>query len=352
MSELLTFDDVLIEPHFSMVKSRKDVSLYNRIHLWGLDIPVISSNMDTITGIDMANEMNKLGAGACLHRFWSIEENVEAFMASPLETIVSFGIGDHEKERVEALYGEKASVFCLDVAHGAQISVVEQVKWFKEKYPECLLIVGNFASGKSLDQFNQALGNRKLKPDAVKVGIGPGSACTTRIKTGCGMPQLSAIMDVRSIAKRVHIPVIADGGMKTSGDITKALAAGAQFVMLGGMLAGTTETPGFTHPNTGLTPYDKDYIPEDRIRIKYRGSASKESYESQGKDEAWRTAEGEAFTVPYKGPVRNVIQDIEGGLRSAFTYVGANNLHEFQERATLIKISNATKVENGAHGKN
>lgn len=343
-SGYLTFDDVLIKPQFSTINSRKDVSLYSRINSWGMDIPVISANMDTVTGATMAHTMKDAGAQACLHRFWSIEENVEAFMSSPLDTAVSIGLGDKEKERAEALLSEKAWVFVIDVAHGAQVAVAEQLKWLKQKKPHALVVVGNFASGSSVKDFLQYIGDRTLFPDAVKVGIGPGSACTTRVKTGCGMPQLSAIMDVKSVAERGHVKVIADGGMRTPGDIAKALAAGADMVMLGGMLAGTSETPNM------FIPLGTDG--EKTLGVKsYRGSASKESYAAQGKDETWRTAEGESFTVPYKGSVKSVLKDIEGGLRSAFTYVGASNLEEFQKKSEFIQITSSSVTEGKAHGK-
>jgi len=344
--QTITFDDVLIRPKFSKIKSRKDVSLYSKIKTWGMDVPVISANMDTITGIKMANTMSLYGARSCLHRFWTIEENVEAFMSCPLNTAVSFGLGEYEKSRVSALINEKAFVFILDVAHGAQISVVEQTVWFKKTYPNAILIVGNFATGDSVLDFISTIGDAALLPDAIKVGIGPGSACTTRIKTGCGVPQLSAILDCSDAVADYNIAVIADGGIKTPGDIAKALAGGAAAVMVGGMLAGTEETPGeVIWDQTG------EYLSHTGYKS-YRGSASKDSYTIQGKDSSWRTAEGEAFKVSYKGSVVDILKDIEGGLRSAFTYVGALNLKEFQEKAKFDMITINSVKENGAHGKN
>ena len=244
----LTFDDVLIEPQFSTIKSRKDVNLSVKIGNLILDIPIISSNMDTVTEDRMANVMYREGAIGCLHRFMSIEDNADMFVSSmqhdASNVIVSFGLGEIEQQRVNRLVEVGATSFCLDVAHGAQQVVAEQTIWFKQNYPEMTLIVGNFGSAKSLRGFLSHTMANKVIPDAVKVGIGPGSACTTRIVTGVGFPQISAIQAIKQSIENMPIKIIADGGMKTSGDIAKAIAAGADAVMLGGMLAGTDETPG------------------------------------------------------------------------------------------------------------
>ncbi len=344
--EFLTFDDVLIKPLFSTIKSRKDVDLTSK-HLLGLNVglrlPVFSANMDTVTGINMAKAMSTAGGMGVLHRFWSIEDNVKAFQET--ESAVSVGLGGQELERAKALIDAGAQYFFIDVAHGATQEVADQLKAIKA-IKNVWVCVGNFASGESVAWFVHVCG--KVRPDAFKIGVGPGSACTTRIKTGIGVPQLSAIIEC---AKETSIPVIADGGMKTPGDIAKALGAGASAVMLGGMLAGTEETPGemimkaTSHSAFGAPLTFGEFK-------KYRGSASKESYEAQGKDTAWRTAEGESFTVPYKGSVSDILQDIEGGLRSSFSYVGASNLKEFQEKVIFVSISAASIKENGAHGKN
>lgn len=347
MKEYLTFDDVLIAPRFSSVNSRSEVNLSGKwlkddlfIDSWTL--PVMSANMDTVTGRIMANVMDFCGGLACLHRFWSIQENVLAFMLAP-KAWVSIGLGENEFDRAKALYAAGARKFILDVAHGAQAQVGQQYVKLKKTYPETFVVVGNFATPQSITGLwiyinNELNGNVGI--DGVKIGIGPGSACTTRIKTGCGIPQLSAIQE---IAQNYQGLIIADGGCRTPGDVAKALAAGADLVMLGGMLAGTEETPGDIVD--GLKP---DWSQKYK---QYRGSASKESYEAQGKDQKYIATEGESFTVPYKGSVQEILQDIEGGLRSALTYVGARNLREFRERAEFIRVSASTVRENGAHGK-
>jgi IMP dehydrogenase len=335
-SKYLTFDDVLIVPKFSSIRSRKDVDVSSM----DLRLPIISSNMDTITSTEMAIAMGKAGGMGVLHRFWSVQENVDAFVKANIaapNVSVSIGITDGEKERAEALIDAGAKIVFIDVAHGAQIAVVDQVRFLREKYKMNIEIVaGNFATAESIRHFCLELNDADLFPDAFKVGIGPGSVCTTRIKTGIGIPQLYAIMS----CVQTGLPIIADGGMRTSGDIIKSLAAGAKAAMLGGMLAGTIETPGEV-----IYPEGEKVCP---VKV-YRGSASKESYADQNKVSDWRAAEGIYTTVPLRGSVNEVLQDIEGSLRSSFSYVGAKNITEFQDKATFIEVSNSSQKENGPH---
>jgi IMP dehydrogenase len=339
VKKLLTFDDVLIKPRFSKIKSRADVSLTGNFGGPCYALPVMSANMDTVTDEEMAMAMKAAGGVGCLHRFCTIEANVAMYKRAP-GSAVSIGLGTKELDRAVALLSAGASIFVIDVAHGAQISVTEQANELRKLVGGgATIIVGNFATGDSVKTFLEYA----PRVNAFKVGIGPGSACTTRIKTGVGVPQLSAILDVSDTLKKTPIKVIADGGMREPGDIAKALGAGASFVMLGGMLAGTHETPGKVF-------YPEGPGPQPPLK-KYRGSASKESYDAQGKDAAYRTAEGESFTVPYKGSVKGVLQDIEGGLRSSFAYVGAKNMNEYHNMVEFIEITSATAVENGAHGK-
>lgn len=349
MSQLLTFDDVLIVPKFSTITSRKDVSLSTKLGDELLELPIISSNMDTITGPEMCSAMAGAGGIGCLHRFMPVDEMVriwkERSFSSPM---VSIGLGHEELVRAEALYAAGARLFVIDVAHGAQQSVVDQAHELRAQLgDDFYLMVGNFASADSVTEFIQ----RSHGIDAVKVGIGPGSACTTRIKTGVGYPQFSAIQSIARTLKNTSIQVIGDGGMKTPGDVAKALGAGAHAVMLGGMLSGTTETPP-VQAILANPPFDYDaetYLKEKGVN--YRGSASHESYIAQGKVGAHRTPEGESFFVPYKGSVINILTDIEGGIRSAMTYVGARSLDEFHARCEFVQVSSATVRENGAHGK-
>lgn len=372
--QAVTFEDVLILPKFSKVGSRKNVDLATNMgNGLALSLPVISANMETITGPEMATTMWKNGGLGILHRFMSVENNIKAFNESKaVETAVSIGIGDKEKERAEALITAGAWIVCIDVAHGAQIEVVEQVKWLRKNYRDNLYIIaGNFATPSSIEAFELECFSSSNLPNIYKVGIGPGSACTTRIKTGVGVPQLSAIL---SCAKQ--FPVLADGGMKTPGDIAKAIGAGAKAVMLGGMLAGTTETPGeniYNDPklvtknkfkslivDSGTRPgeylgdtihhwsgiYTYNSSQAGKVFKIFKGSASG-NYGS-----GWKTSEGEEYKVPYKGSVVPILKDIEGGLRSALTYTNSKDLNEFRQNCEFILVSNSTRIENGPHGKN
>lgn len=328
-SDGYTFDDVLIEPQGSEIRSRRDVDLSSSPHpLINLRLPIISSNMDTITGPEMCVKMKQLGGMGILHRFNTIDENTKDFLEVKTKSggsdYIGCSLGINEGvDRLNALYEAGCRIFCIDVAHGHSKHVADFTKFCKVTHPDICLIVGNVATWPGAKYLidNGA--------DILKVGIGGGSVCSTRIKTGCGVPQLTAIIDTTDEG-----PIIADGGCRSSGDIAKALAAGAQLVMLGGILAGTDETPGEVFQGYKI----------------YRGNASREVVnEKLGGMTEWKTSEGISTEVLTKGPVADIIKDIEGGLRSALTYVGARNLAEFRANARFIKITNAGMVESHPH---
>lgn len=375
MGQLITFADVNIIPDFSEVPSRSHVDL--SVNMPGfpyMTLPVISANMDTVTEAAMARAMITYGGQACIHRFGSIQESVELFGTSIVGgtgdmrvPLVSIGLGPKEIERAEALRDAGACTFVIDVNHGANIEVVKQTKILRQVLGRDYgIVVGNFATAKTIERFLELSGNIV---DGFKIGIGGGSTCTTRIKTGVGIPQLSALIDCRPAIKKAGVAMIADGAMKTAGDVAKALAAGAHMVMTGGMLAGTDETPGelvreYTHTEPTHAYYaDEGYTPINALNVnrtivgfvklskKYRGSASHESYLKQGKVAKHRAAEGESFSVPYKGPVMDVLQDIEGGLRGSLSMVGAFTINEFHNKAELAIVSQASALEAQAHGK-
>jgi IMP dehydrogenase len=366
MKEFLSFDDTLILPKFSEIRSRKEVDISVNLAGMKLQLPVISSNMDTITGSNMASAVALNGGVGALHRFMTIEENIVEFektrdlvengsnydFSQVKSPIISFGVGTEEFIRAATLFDVGARVFLLDIAHGASIQAVEQYERLREKVgTNAAIIVGNFATADDIESFVYRL-KTKIKPDAYKIGIGGGSMCTTRVVTGCGLPTLGSIID----CSRLGVPLIADGGIRTSGDIAKALAAGATAVMLGNMLSGTAETPGdilaFETKNGCLTYYNNhNEAPTHLWHKEYRGSASLESYKVQNKVASHRAPEGERTLIKYKGSVKDVLMNISGGIKSAFSYVGAKNLNEFKENAKLVKVTPSGSAESRAHGK-
>ena len=341
-----TFDEVLIEPGYNDIGSRRDVldGAFTSVDFGGLVLstPIFSANMDTITEAPMANAMFDLGGIGCLHRFSSIEENERQYGMVEHEAVVSLGINE-DLERFEALYDMNARFFCVDVAHGHCKAVGQFIKRLKSCRNDNFVIAGNVATYAAADYL------AGCGADAIKIGIGPGSACTTRLKTGVGVPQLTAIMD---IAPRIDRFTIADGGITKGADFAKAIAAGADAIMIGGMLAGCDETPGSIVEEWPLLEVGPQYIGAKRSYKNFRGMASREAQEDHfGNQDEWKTSEGESFRVPCKGPVANVVSDLMGGLRSAMTYVGARSITSFQKKVTFIEISSVGQIEGEAHGK-
>lgn len=240
-------------------------------------------------------------------------------------------------ERVQALVKAKVDVLVLDTAHGHSKGVIEAVKLIKREYPDTEVIAGNVATGEATVDLIKA------GADAIKVGIGPGSICTTRVVTGIGVPQVTAVVNCSEAAKPHGIPVIADGGIKYSGDITKAIAAGANIIMIGSLFAGTYEAPG-----------EEELFEGRRFKV-YRGMGSMGAMDSGSKDRYFQentkkyVPEGVEGRVPFRGPVGEVIYQLMGGLRSGMGYVGAKDVTELQEKSKFIKITQATLFENHPH---
>lgn len=347
MKQVFSFDDVLLVPKFSHIKSRKDVDTSTYVGGRYMEMPIISSNMDTVTGPKMTVAMEQAGGAGCLHRFWSIEDNIKAYKQSASNAWVSVGIGDYEYERAGELLDAGAATFVLDVANGGSIEVVKQTRWLKELLgTKADIIVGNFASKAVLETFMEKVG---FNVAGYKVGIGGGSACTTRSVTGCGIPTFASLLDLRSISE--HVDIIADGGIRNSGDLAKALAVGARGVMCGKLLVGATESASpFEQYDDHQTHMFLAVGKEPPKYKKYRGSASQESYVAQGKEAPWRAPEGESFLVPYAGAVQTIMQGLEGGLRSSMSYMNAATLAEFRYNADFVTVTGAGIRENGAHG--
>jgi IMP dehydrogenase len=325
MELLRTFDDVLIEPVFSNVRSRKDVDVSTDFLGLKLSLPVINSNMDTVSSPALCKALAEYGTIGTLHRFWSIEENVKAFVGSlsaegkGVGPIVSIGIGDVEFERAKALYNVGASRFMLDVAHAANIAAVEMYNKLAKEFPLCYFIVGDFGTGEEIWQFHKRVNK---SPYAIKVGIGIGSVCHTKLVTGVGNTSISCLLDCAEELNNwdTDVKLVLDGGVKHYGDIAKALVAGADIVISGSMFAGCDEAPGEVCSKMLCNGNHKVY----------RGSASQASYEVQGKEASWRAPEGTSIQVDCKGPALNILNNINGGLRSSCSYVNAFNLTELK----------------------
>lgn len=331
----LTYDDVLLVPSKSAVRSRKDPALTSRVtRNYSLELPFVSANMDTVTESAMATAMSKLGGMGILHRFMAIEQQVQEVRlvkeAGCELVAASIGVNEESRERSEALVKAGAKILTIDIAHGHSVAMIETLKWLKDRFGTGVdVIAGNVATPEATDELIAA------GADAIKVGIGPGSMCTTRLITGCGVPQLTAVAWCTEVARTKNVPVIADGGIKTSGDIVKAFAAGAESVMLGSLLSGTLETPGAVH-------FGKKH---------YRGMASRAAQVSwRGTLPEGMAPEGESTTVPVKGHVQDVVQELAGGLRSGMSYMNAAMIGEIFERARFMEMSGNGYRESGAHG--
>lgn len=350
MKTALSFSDVLILPKFSSIPSREVVDTGTKLMGLDLKLGIISSNMDTVTEETMAIAMANEGAIGCLHRFMPINKNVWMFEQvkkhADKDVLVSVGVGKSELERFHALLDAGADHFVVDVANGAAMHVVEHVQKMRDLGGSNFqLMVGNFATGNSINAFLHHLGENKV--DAFKVGVGGGSACITRQVSGCGMPTFASVLDC---VRETNIPIVADGGIRNSSDFAKSLAAGAKAVMIGGMLAGTDESPGQVITD-GSLQYSDTYTGGPTSFKSYRGSASAESYKAQGKTAKHRAPEGESFLVPYVGSVASVLQELEGGLRGSMSTVGAMNIEQFRYNAEFVSITSNGVLEGGPHGK-
>lgn len=330
----LTFDDVLLMPKKSELRSRRDPSLRSQLTKTRfLETPIISANMDTVTEAKMAIAMNQLGGLGIIHRFMNIEQqtqHIREVVESGAKIIsASIGVNADFKERTAALVAAGVNVMTIDIAHGHSVQMMETLKWLKDTYPHLEVIAGNLASPDAAADLIEA------GADAIKVGIGPGSMCTTRIITGCGVPQLTAIALCSEVAQSYGVPVIADGGIRTSGDMVKAFAAGANTIMLGSMLSGTIETPG-------------DIV---NGKKQYRGMASKKAQISwRGDMPQGMAPEGESTYVTVKGHVSDVLQELMGGIRSGMTYINAQTIEEMKNKALFMEMTPNGISESKAHG--
>ncbi|HNV12610.1 MAG TPA: IMP dehydrogenase [bacterium] len=334
-----SFDDVLLVPKYNRVNSRKDVSFRTKVtknHF--LDIPLLVANMDTVCESEMAIAVGKMGGLGVVHRFMTISNQAKEIKKIKKENLLAaaaLGVKDYE-ERVKALADSGVDILVLDVAHGHSKRVGKTLDYLKEKYPKIDIMVGNIATKDAAEYFINK------KADAIKVGIGPGSMCTTRIMAGAGVPQITAIMDVYE-ASQGRVPVCADGGIKNPGDIVKAIGAGADTVMSGSIFSGTKETPGKI-----ITKNGKKYK-EYRGMASYLATVKKMALDGKKKDEVVHV-EGEMTTIEYKGSVIPIVNKFLGGLASGMTYMGADNIERVKGKADFIEITGSGLKESVAHG--
>lgn len=356
----LTFDDVLLIPAESHVLPNEvDLStkLADNIKL---NIPLISAGMDTVTEGAMAIAMALQGGLGVVHKNISIQAqasevaNVKSVVVPSNATkaavddqnrllcAAAVGVTSDTFERAEALLEAGADAIVIDTAHGHSAGVLRKIKEIREHFPKQTLIAGNVATGDA----TRALFDAGV--DIVKVGIGPGSICTTRIVAGVGVPQITAIYDAVTAAREYHKPIIADGGIKYSGDVVKALAAGGNAVMLGSMLSGTTEAPGDIFEDNGKKY--KRYRGMGSVGAMAQAHGSSDRYFQGGVNEANKLVpEGVEARVEYKGDVSDVVFQIDGGLRSGMGYCGAANIPELIEKAQFVQITNAGLRESHPH---
>lgn len=329
----LGFKDVMLRPKRSTLGTRSEVSLNRKftfLHGGGHweGIPVMAANMDTVGTFEMATGLASFKLFTAIHKHYSTEQ-WKQFMQTTGNGIadhiaVSTGTSDADAAKLDAILKENAALrfICIDVANGYSEKFVAFVRSTRKKHPGKVIIAGNVVTGEMVEELLLS------GADIIKVGIGPGSVCTTRVKTGVGYPQLSAIIECSDAAHGLGGQIISDGGCKVPGDVVKAFGGGADFVMLGGMLAGHTESGGELVEKDGKQ-YKLFYgMSSETAMNKYAGGVAD-----------YRASEGKTTQIKYRGPVADTLQDILGGLRSACTYVGARALKELSKRTTFIRVN-------------
>ena len=369
----LDYKDVLIRPKRSTLGSRKEVDL-NREYNWRnwqpedmsietmrdiphwVGVPIMAANMDGVGTFEMADKMAEAGLFTCLVKTYSVNELIDYFDTDMYErtnyVAMSIGITDSDLNKFELVYNQvdgNLKYVCVDVANGYSERFAEFIRKLRAGYPHIVIIAGNVVTGEMTEELILA------GADIVKVGIGPGSVCTTRIQTGVGYPQLSAVIECADAAHGLGGHIIADGGCTTPGDVAKAFAAGADFVMLGGMLAGHDEGGGEVITKTYATNEVStsgatgSYVKETKQFVQFYGMSSESANDKHfGGLKEYRSSEGRTVLVPYRGAVARTIQDILGGVRSTCTYAGAVKLKHLSKCTTFVRC---TQTHNSVYEK-
>ena len=343
IKEALTFDDVLLLPKYSDVLPAKTDILLQLTKKIVLKVPFLTSAMDTVTESKMALAIGKEGGLGIIHRNLDIKrQSQEVKKVKNKNIIVGAAIGTNQEDldRARALVSNGVDLIVIDTAHGHSEKVLRtltKIKKFIKNVPVC---VGNIATGEAAKKLYNS------GADIIKVGIGPGSICTTRLVAGIGVPQISAIIEVKRALVKKKIKIISDGGIKFSGDIAKALAAGADAIMMGSIFAGTDESPGKKFKYKGK--FYKQYRGMGSIGAMSAGSANR-YFQKNFKDKSKFVPEGVEGRVEYKGKVSKIIYQLQGGLRSSMGYIGAKNLRDINKKAKFIKITKAGFYESMVH---
>jgi len=335
MKEGYTFDDVALIPQFNNIPSRTQPTL----DTWftkkiKINIPILAANMDSVISIKLAEILIKNGSIPIFHRFTSFKNQAECIKKFANKIFISSGIKKEKLDETRKLLDMGALGVCIDVAHGHSDMMMHYIEELKKKHPDKEIIAGNVCTALAYHDLVNA------GADAVKVGIGPGSTCTTRMITGFGVPQFTAIRDCAEIASKLRVPLIADGGIRTSRDVVLALAAGASSVMIGKLFSLTNESAAIKRNKSKI------------MEAKYRGQASEEfQKEFYGCLKEKTTAEGICFWAPVSGPAQELIDTLLGGIRSGLTYGGAKNIKELQRKAEFIKVNSSYILESESRPK-
>lgn len=336
----LDFDDVLIRPKRSSLNSRSEVSLNRSFTFMNSQrtltcVPIIAANMDTTGSMSMAEILGQHECITCLHKHYTIDQLAHYFQHSLVanKTFISTGITEKDLDKLNpimVLLKDNKPNVCIDVANGYNEKFVSAVKTIRNRYPEIVIMAGNIVTPEMTEELILHGG-----VDIVKVGIGSGSVCTTRLKTGIGYPQLSAIMECADAAHSLGAHICSDGGCRIPADICKAFGANADFVMLGSMLAGTDCCEGEWEYET-----DTSTNTPKKKTLKFYGMSSKEAmHKHNGGVAEYRTSEGRCVTIPYKGTTQDTVKDILGGLRSACTYIGSSTIKDFSKKTIFIRVN-------------
>ena len=343
IKDSFTFDDVTLVPQYSSVLPSETITVSKLSKNLNLQIPLMSSAMDTVTESKMAIAISKSGGIGIIHRNLSIEKQViEVQKVKKSNCLVgaAIGVNPRDLERAEELSKVKADLIVIDTAHGHTQKVLNMIKKIKKKLKNCTICAGNIATGKAA----KFLADSGV--DIIKVGIGPGSICTTRLVAGVGVPQLSAVLEVKKALKNYRTKIISDGGIKFSGDLAKAIAAGADAVMIGSLFSGTMESPGKIIKYKGKIY--KNFRGMGSVGAMAVGSSDR-YYQKKSKDVSKYVPEGVEGMVKFKGAVKKIIYNLVGGLKSSMGYLGAKTIKDLQKNGEFIKITKAGFYESMVH---